>query len=54
MPMGLGIQPNDSKWRDFINFTLIEMWNDGSYAAAYRAEFGVDPNPDLDIYPWAM
>jgi polar amino acid transport system substrate-binding protein len=54
MPMGLGVQPNDSKWRDFVNFTLVEMWNDGSYAAAYRSEFGVDPNPDLDIYPWAM
>lgn len=54
MPMGLAVRPNDSKWRDFVNFTLMDMWQDGSYAAAYRENFGVDPNPELKIYPWRM
>lgn len=29
-PMGIAVRENDSKWRDFINFTLIEMWEDGT------------------------
>ena len=45
---------NDSKWRDFINFSLIEMWEDGTYKAIHKKLLGVDPDPDLRIFPWKL
>lgn len=53
-PMGIAVRENDSKWRDFINFTLIEMWEDGTYKAVHRKLFGVDPDHDLRIFPWKL
>ncbi|HET8577611.1 MAG TPA: transporter substrate-binding domain-containing protein [Methylomirabilota bacterium] len=53
-PMAIAVRENDSKWRDFINFTLIEMWEDGTYKALHRRHFGVDPDPELKIYPWKL
>lgn len=53
-PMGIAVRENDSKWRDFINFTLVEMWEDGTYKAIHRKLLGVDPDPDLRIFPWKL
>jgi polar amino acid transport system substrate-binding protein len=53
-PMGIAVRENDSKWRDFVNFTLIEMWEDGTYKAIHRKLLGVDPDPDLRIFPWKL
>lgn len=53
-PMGIAVRENDSKWRDFINFTLIEMWEEGAYKALHRKFLGVDPDPELRIYPWKL
>ncbi|MBI2526445.1 MAG: transporter substrate-binding domain-containing protein [Candidatus Rokubacteria bacterium] len=53
-PMGIAVRENDSAWRDFINFTLIEMWEDGTYKALHRKHFGVDPDRELKIYPWKL
>ena len=30
-PYGLGVREGDSKWRDTINFTLQDMWTDGTW-----------------------
>ncbi len=50
-PYGLGIRQNDSKWRDWVNFTLQEMWKDGSYKRAYKKIFGTDPDFQMEIWP---
>jgi polar amino acid transport system substrate-binding protein len=38
--VGLGVRENDSKWRDFINFTLQDMWKDGAFDKIYGKWFG--------------
>jgi polar amino acid transport system substrate-binding protein len=52
--MGLGMRPNDSKWRNAINFALIDMWKDGTYVKLYREFFGTDPDPKFQIYTWEL
>lgn len=39
-PYGLGLLQNDSKWRDFVNNCLIEMWNNGEWLKIYNRWFG--------------
>ncbi|MBU0504042.1 MAG: ABC transporter substrate-binding protein [Candidatus Omnitrophota bacterium] len=39
-PYGLGIIHNDSRWRDFVNECLIEMWNSGEWLRIYNRWFG--------------
>lgn len=39
-PYGLGIIRNDSKWRNFVNECLIEMWNSGEWQRIYNRWFG--------------
>lgn len=53
-PMGIAVRPNDSKWRDAINFALIDMWDDGTYAKLYKQFFGVEPDPTFVIYNWKL
>lgn len=54
LPMGLGMRQNDWKWRNAINFALIDMWKDGTYLKIYREFFGVDPDPKFQIYTWEL
>ena len=35
-PYGLGLPENDSKFRDFVNKSLAEMWVSGDYAKTYN------------------
>lgn len=52
-PYGLGLPENDSKFRDFVNKSLAEMWTSGDYAKAYTKWFG----PDTKYYlpsTWKM
>lgn len=53
-PEGIGLRPNDSKWRNAINFALIDMWKDGTYLKLYRQFFGTDPDPSFQIYTWEL
>ena len=53
-PMGIAVRENDSKWRDFINFTLIEMWEDCSYQQIYRHTFGRNPDPRFEMPDWRV
>lgn len=41
--IGIGVRENDSKWRDFINFTLQEMWADGQLQKIWEKHFGSPP-----------
>jgi polar amino acid transport system substrate-binding protein len=53
-PMGIGVRPNDSKWRNYVNFTLIDMWEDGTYRALYKKHFDSEPDACFKIYPWKL
>jgi len=41
-PYGVGLPQDDSAWRDTINFTLQDMWKDGTYMTIYNKWFGPD------------
>lgn len=41
-PYGIGLPENDSDWRDTINFTLQDMWKDGTYMKIYNKWYGPD------------
>jgi polar amino acid transport system substrate-binding protein len=43
-PYGLGVPENDSEWRDFVNFTLMEMWVEGDWQKIYDKWLGPDTN----------
>ena len=46
---GLGVAPNDSKWRDAISFILQDMLADGSYEKIYQVWFGPNGKFPLPI-----
>ncbi len=56
-PYGIGMPQDDSAWRDSINFTLQDMWKDGTYMEIYNKWFGPDtetPFPmteKIEIWP---
>ncbi|NLI80887.1 MAG: ABC transporter substrate-binding protein [Deltaproteobacteria bacterium] len=39
-PYGIILPPDDSKWRDFVNATLIRMFKDGTFEKTYAKWFG--------------
>ncbi|NCC23993.1 MAG: transporter substrate-binding domain-containing protein [Deltaproteobacteria bacterium] len=39
-PYGIGLPEDDSKWRDTINFTIQDMWLDGTYQKIYDKWYG--------------
>lgn len=41
-PYGIGLPQDDSAWRDLINFTLQDMWKDGTYKKIYNKWYGPD------------
>ncbi len=43
-PYGVGLPQNDSAWRDIINFTIQDIWKDGTYMKIYNKWFG--PNTE--------
>jgi polar amino acid transport system substrate-binding protein len=46
-PYGLGVRENDSKWRDTINFTLQDLWLDGTWDKLFNKWVG--PNTKLQL-----
>ncbi|EPR42849.1 ABC-type transporter, periplasmic subunit family 3 [Desulfovibrio sp. X2] len=52
-PYGLGLPENDSKFRDFVNKSLAEMWISGDYAKTYNKWFGKDTKYYLPL-TWKM
>lgn len=39
-PYGMGVPQNDSKFRNFVNNALIDMWRSGEYAKVYEKWMG--------------
>ena len=39
-PYGIGMRENESNLRDFVNKSLMEMWNDGTYKKIYEKWLG--------------
>ncbi|GAB6037098.1 ABC transporter substrate-binding protein [Fundidesulfovibrio butyratiphilus] len=52
-PYGLGIVENDSKFRDAVNFALMEMWESGEYQKLYDKWFGKDTKFFIPL-TWTM
>ncbi|MBI3760541.1 MAG: transporter substrate-binding domain-containing protein [Chloroflexi bacterium] len=46
---GIGLPVNDSKWRDTINYTLQELWQDGTYRRIYDRWLGPDAAVTLPL-----
>ena len=46
-PYGLGVRENDSDWLDTINFTLQDMWTDGTWDKLFDKWVG--PNTKLQL-----
>lgn len=52
-PYGIGVRENDSNFRDFVNRSLIEMWNDGTYLKIYNKWLGPDTKYYMPL-TWEM
>ena len=52
-PYGLGIVENDSKFRDAINFALMELWTSGDYQKLYDKWFGKETKFYIPL-TWSM
>jgi polar amino acid transport system substrate-binding protein len=56
-PYGIGLPEDDSKWRDTINFTLQDMWKDGTYMEIYNKWYGPDTpyhfpmTEEIEVWP---
>lgn len=56
-PYGIGVPENDSKWRDIINFTIQDMWLDGTYKEIYNKWYGPDTpyhfpmTEEIEVWP---
>lgn len=46
---GIGVPPNDSRWRDAVSFALQDLIKDGTYERIYQAWFGAQGR-----YPLAL
>ena len=46
-PYGLGVRENDSQWLDTINFTLQDLWTDGTWDRIFDKWVG--PNTKLQL-----
>ena len=42
-PMSIGVRQNDSKWLNWLNFTMQEMWQKGEYQKLFIKHFGEEP-----------
>jgi polar amino acid transport system substrate-binding protein len=52
-PYGIGVRENDSNFRDVVNRSLIEMWNDGTYKKIYDKWLGPDTKYYMPL-TWQM
>ena len=46
---GMGVPPNDSKWRDTVSFALQDMISNGTYEKIYQKWFGPNGKAPLPI-----
>lgn len=50
-PWAVGVRHNDSKWRLFLDQTIMEAWVDGTIAAIHKKYIGDEVNFDLYVWP---
>jgi polar amino acid transport system substrate-binding protein len=50
--IGLGLRQNDARFRNAVNFAILDMAEDGTYLKLYRQFFQTDPDPTFRIWPW--
>jgi len=50
--VALAIRPNDSKWRNFLNTVLSEMWKEGTLQKVAEAQ-GYTYDPRFEIEDWS-
>src|SRR3546814_13868508 len=41
--MAIGLRENDSDWRDWVNWALQRLWDDGTYQALYKKHYRMAP-----------
>lgn len=46
---GMGVPPNDSKWRDTVSFALQDLIANGTYEEIYQKWFGPDGRAPLPV-----
>jgi polar amino acid transport system substrate-binding protein len=49
-PYGLGVRENDSDWRDFINFTILDLWKSGEFNELHKRVFGQGADFEIDVW----
>ncbi len=50
--VALGVRQNDSKWRNFVNLALQEMWEKGIWRKVVADIHGWQPDPRFEIEVW--
>jgi polar amino acid transport system substrate-binding protein len=50
-PYAIAVRQNDSKWRQFIEEALMDMWMDGTYAEITKRHTGQEPTWDMAVWP---
>jgi polar amino acid transport system substrate-binding protein len=53
-PYAIGVRENDSKWRDFVNFTLMKMYKEGEWEKIYTKWLGPETNYYLPPTGWGI
>jgi len=43
-PWGIMVRPNDSNWRNWLNYTLQVIWKEGTYKAIWQKHMGAEPD----------
>ena len=43
-PIAIALRQNDSKWRNFLNHTIQELWLDGRYQKIWEQHWGYPPD----------
>lgn len=46
-PQAIVVRQNDSKWRNYLNWTLQELWASGKFAELYKKNYGYEPDFNL-------
>ena len=43
-PWGIMVRPNDSNWRNWLNYTLQVIWKEGTYKTIWQKHMGAEPD----------
>ncbi len=46
-PQAIVIRQNDSKWRNYLNWTIQELWASGKFQELYKKNYGYEPDFNL-------